>query len=497
MKQWNRAIRLYGNSPLLPLTVAVMALVGLVLMPDDGLECGIASASNGQLPSDYCYVVPISFKLDDSATSTLTDVAVRIPPAEGFNASGLIGSDLLDDEVWDMRPTTSGSQETDVLAQDLTDDTAPWWFHIPSIAPDTTVVINLYFKGVLTDIQRDQGFLFTDGDSVTVAHHADFNIADALTLHVGLEMLNTASQAATLVTHRNGSAGYSLSLVDVAGALTIRGQVDSLTCDLDWPNDAADIPADENAYIDMTFNTPNLVLTIYGGDGTQEGTATCGGGPASITATSTAFTVGSSLNQAIIRDVKLSSGSATNLHWGFNPSALTETGSTNPTYTGTVTDESPLGHNGTYSMSRDQTNWTVTIGGVRLVSAGGAIPPTPVTSVNLLGSDQFGFGLGLTVTPEAAADTFSRLFGATVDAYEDEGGNRTFAWTLFFVTAAVGFLVIAWTAFHFIPIAITFAGVPLVFGLTKGYIPGWVVVIWAVFTILAWFAVRRSESSGA
>ena len=495
MKRWNRGIRLYGNSPLLPLTVAVMALVGLTLMPDGGLgECGIASAANGQLPSDYCYVVPISFALSNSATSTQTDVAVRIPPAQGFNASGLIGSNLMDAQVWDMRPTTSGSQETDVFAQDLTDDTAPWWFHIPSAAPNTTVVINLYFKGVLTDIQRDQGLLFTGGDSVTVAHHADFNIADSLTLHVGLEMLNVAdAQTATLVTHRNGSVGYSLSLVDSSG-LAIRSQVDSVTCTLSWP---AAITADENGYIDFTYTSPTSTITVYDSDGTQAGTTSCGGGPASITATSTAFTVGSSLNQAIVRDVKLLSGSATNLHWGFNPASLTEVSSTNPTYTGTVTDESPQGHNGTYSLSRDQTNWEVTIGGVRLVSAGGAIPPTPVTSVNLLGSDQFGFGLGLTVTPEAASDSFSRLFGATVDAYEDEGGNRTFAWTLFFVTAAVGFLVIAWTAFHFTPIAITFAGVPLVFGLTKGYIPPWVVVIWAVFTILAWFAVRRSESSGA
>lgn len=481
-----RGLRQYARSPLLPLTAALMVLVGLLLgSGESGLRCArVASAANGQLPSDYCFTVPISLTLGSSATSTRVDQAVRV----AFNASGLINSNLMDGQTWDAHPATSGFQETDLGAQDLTSATASWWFHAPQVAPGATSIVDLYFG---SDIQRDQGLLFVGNDTVTVAHHADFNITDALTLSVRIEMMVLTQQTATLASHRNGSSGYSLSLVNSGGNLTLRGQVDGQTCDLDWPD--ANIPVDEVATVDMTYNQPNLVLTIYGSDGTSEGSQTCNTGLGALSTTTTAFTVGNSLSRAIIRDVKLQSGSATNLHWGMNPAAMTETVTTNP-YGGTITDESPLSHNGTYSLDRDQSLWSYSIGGVRLVSAGGAIPPTPTTDVNLLGANNYGITLDITATP--ATDTFSRLFGAAVASYADQGGNRTFAWTLSFIVAALGFALIAWVGLRSIPLAILFAGVPLVYGLVRGYVPGWVLLVWSIGVIGAWFGTRRGESPG-
>ena len=463
------------------LTVTALALtVGLLMSTDGGRACRV-QAADGNLASDFCYVVAISSTY--SGALPLTNTTVRVP----FNVAGLIAAEQMDNGLWDVHPTNTSFVESDALAQDISSATAPVWVLVPAATTGQTIVTNLYFGAA--DLQRDQGLLFTSADSHTAAHHADYNITDNLTLSTIVEYLPTSpvGQNSTLASHWAGGAGYRLLFVS-SGGLMLRGQVDAQTCDAGPLTTADD---NENLQMVMQFTAPNLTVSITDDDGTVRYTTTCNTGLGAISTVSTPFVVGTSLTSTIIRDVRLLAVADVRVHYGYNPSAMTELTALNPTYTGSILDESGNSHTATYTFTRAQTDWTVSVGPVQLVSA--PVPPAlPGGAVNILGDNQFGRNIGLTPVPENTGGMIFTFFDPAADAFS---GPRDLFWALILVAFAIAILIVVYMLFSYIPIAVLFAGIPLVYGVTQGYIQAWVLFIWALFTIASWFAVRRGETT--
>lgn len=463
-------------------TAAIVTAV-LLIAQDASSPCRKVSAANGTLPSDYCYFVPVSARNDSGGT--LTNQAFRV----GFNASGLVSATQLDNEGWDLHPTYSGfSNESDVLAGDMSSASAAWWFQVPSIANGATATVNLYFGA--SDVQRDQGMALTGSDSAAIAHHADFNITDNLTLNTRLEVLDTAvaGQNSTIASHWSANQGYRLLFIS-SGGLKIRGQIDGHAgCDV-GPLTTSDDSI--NLQVNMTFTNPNVTVQVVNDAGTVLYTNTCNTGMASISTVSTDFTMGNSATQVILRDVRLLSGSTVMAHYGFNPKAMAETSWVDPVATGTVTDESGRSHTATYTFSRAMTGrWAAaSVGSVQLVSSSTA-PTLPDTDVDIVGTNQFGLNLSVTPTP-ITTDMFYSLFSASVTATT---ASRTLAWTVFFVSLALGMLLLGFLMFRYIPMAIFLAGVPLVFGTVRGFLPPYVIFVWALLAIGSWLAVRQGEA---
>jgi hypothetical protein len=460
----------FARSRLFLVALASMLAAGLFFAPRTG-GCQSAHAANGDLPSDYCYQLSITTTYN--GTSTLTNYAVRA----GIPAASLIASSQMNDYTWDLQPFVgSWSQQTDVTAQDLTQTTAYWWFQIPTAATGQRIVTTLYFG--LPDTARDQGVLFVGADSASAAHHADFNVTDNLTLDVGVEMLSGSAQTATLASHWTGSQGYRMLLVNVAGDLTIRGQVDGSTCDVTW--NPTGIWTNTNRLITMAFANPNITISV---DGAVQNT--CNTGLPSITATSTAFTFGDTLANGVIRDVRVRAGAEdVRAHWGLNPGNMTETVTTNP-FQGTISDESGRGHTATYTFNRaDLANFTTpTVSSVSLVSAGEVVAvPTPLS--NIVGSRNFGIEIA-TPQPTPSTGMFAQFFGPGAAAFP---GPRDLYWTTFFMGAALGLLAIGYLVFRQIAVALLPAGAPLIYGMVNGYVPVWFFFIWGVFTFGAWMA---------
>lgn len=474
--------RIVRSRWLVTLTATITAVTLFVVQ--DQSPCNKALAADGFLPSDYCYVSTLTATL--SAGGTLTNKAVRVP----FNGAGLVSSGQLDNEGWDLHPTTAAfANETDVMAGNLSSATGAWWFHVPSITSPGSATINLYFGA--SDVSRDQGMLFTGSDSTSTAHVAGFNISDNLTLNTRLEILDTtvAGQNSTIASHWSASQGYRLLFIS-SGGLKVRAQIDGHAgCDVGPLTTSDD---NINLQVNMTFTNPNVTVQVVNDAGTVLYTNTCNTGLASISSVSTPFVMGTTLSQTILRDVRLLSGSAPAVHYGFNPKAMSETSAVNPTYTGTILDESGNGLAATYTLTRDMSSWTTSVGAVQLVSSANA-PAIPSTDVDVVGNNQFGLSFSITPTPQTN-DTFYTLISPTVVAFS---GGVTLGWVLTFIAFALGAAVIAYAAFRYMPFAIFAAGIPLVYGTVRGFLPAWALFVWAMFTIGAWLAFKFGDRSGA
>lgn len=462
-------IRDIARTRVLLVLVALAGVWGVVLSP--GLPHCTPTAS-ADAPTDWCYTMPITVTY--SGSGTVTNRAVRVP----INALGYINTGLMNLSIWDLYPYTgSFDQETDATAQDLNLAPAQWWFQIPSISQGNTQIVTLLFGRA--DIQRNQGTLFTGADIVDAPHTSDFNITDDLSLTVELEMIAEVSQTSTLASHWSGNAGYELTLTNPLG---IRAQVDASTCDVAW-NSAW---TDTNRNITMAFANPNLTISV---DGVVQNT--CNTGLGAISATSTPFTIGNALSDAIIRDVRLLAGGTVKAHWGFDPSDMSETVSTNP-YQGTVIDASGNGHTATYTFDRDQSNWTAVVGSVTLVSSGGGVPQLSGNVTNLIGTRILGpLNIAGNGTP-TSGDWVSTFLTPAAASFT---GPAPLIWAAIFGGFSMGLALMAWMVFKYVPLALFVAGIPFLFAVVRGFLPPWYLLVWALLVVMGWWAVKQGEGA--
>lgn len=309
-----------------------MFLALLLSLGGSSGECPRASAAE-LAPATYCYKITITAV--NVSSTTFTDIPVRFT----WDAAAVIANGQLDPGAWEVLVTGStASQPVGALAQTLTSSTSGWWAEFALLASGATRVNNLYF-GELNQ-QRDQGILFAGTDTVTTPHHADFDVTNSLSLEVELELLDTTIATSTLASHWDANAGYKLEYGANALKATIASQTLSVPWDAAWTDEAIDIA--------VQFTSPNLSITV---DDLPQGTLNTGLG--TIPAVTTAFNVGTSLNHAYIRDVRVYGGSPYQpiAVYGFDASSMAELTSTNP-FTGVIQDYDSSDHDLTYSFNR-------------------------------------------------------------------------------------------------------------------------------------------------
>lgn len=450
---------------------------GVFFLAGDSNPCRKAFADQDELPSDYCFQVDVTVTYTGSGT--LTNAAVRVP----MNPANMIAANQMDERAWDILPIQGSlSNEVDLLAQDLSSSAAPFWLHLPSISQNETRIIRLYVNN--PEQKRDQGILFTGGDSLSATHNAVMNISDNLRADVTLEVLDATAQNATLLSHWDSDQGYRLLLINDTGTLKVRAQVNALTCDLAWDSSWTDTNQD----FSMRFVAASGNDLFIDRNGTNA--AACDTDAPSITApvADPALTVGTTLDNAIVREVRLWDASTVVGRWGFDAGSMTETVSSNP-FGGTIQDYGANNLDFTYAFNRSQTDLTAVVGGLNLVSSSPAIEISD-TTVDILGP-AFGRSIS-TPIPEGTAGVLYTLF---LDPIADSTGHRGMAFSMTLAGLGLFLAALVYSKVRYIPLALFVAGVPPAIGVINGWLPVWWMFLWAILVIGSWFAVRQGESA--
>lgn len=452
-----------------------LMLAALLSMGGSGIGCKAQASST--IPSDYCYKVTVTITNATATTYTYLPVRFTMP------ASDLISNRQLDQRAWQMFGSGStASQNVGITAQTLTSTQAGWWVEFVSIASGASPVNNVYFGN--DDQQRDQGILFAGADTVTTAHHADFDVSNNLDLRVEFELFDTSIATATLASHWTANTGYKLEY----GASNLRATVGSNTLSVPWDSSWTD----ETIDIQMTFVSPNIAILV---DEIPQGTLSTGLG--SIPSASATFDIGTSLNKAYIRDVRLYGGSPYTVRaiWGFDADSMSEFTSVSP-YTGVIQDYAAGSHDLSYSFVR---GWMAESGGPltpavsRVLPASVAPPVTipttqpsqtgPLSPVNLF-----------TPVPTSSSD----LLGAFLNPITTDNpvAGQKFLWALMIgglsllITALIYARLPAQGAGGFnIIIAGVIGMLPVIWAAIAGHLPWWWVFVWIVGLMLIMFGV--------
>lgn len=470
------------HTPLWPAFALVITALVLFAAPGDALRCGSVHASD-VLPSDYCFQMDIAITY--TGTPTLTHQAFRVP----LSALGLIANGQMDERAWDIRPIQGSlSNEVDVLGQDLTSSSAPFWIHIPEMVQDQTKTVRFYMGS--DEQKRNQGILFTGSDTMAVADAAVMDISDNLTLDVEFEMLNDTPIDATLASHYNaaGADGYRFQLIDIVGVLKVRAQVDTDTCDLTWDSSWTNI----NQLFTMRFAADPGTDLFIDRNGVNE--VACDTDLASITspAGSPDFISGDTLDSAIIRDIRLVDAGTIVADWGFDARSISEDTASDPTYTGTIQDYGPNNLDLTYTFTRPQSDVSGVVGAVQLAS--GSQPILLNTDrVSIIGT---GFGGDIsTPVPEDTSGIFYQLFTGPIADVVGTSGPRGMGYAIAMGGLGVILALLVFKATKFIPLALFVGGVPPAIGMLQGWIPAWWMLLWAILVIGSWLSIRQQEQA--
>ncbi len=477
-----RTIRRFARTRYWPALALTLAALVLLAAPGGGARCGSVHASD-TLPSDYCNQMDITITY--TGASTLTHQAVRVP----LSALGLIANNQMDTRAWDIRPIQGSlSNEVDVLAQEISSSSAPFWIHVPELVQDQTKTVRLYLGS--PEQKRNQGILFTGSDSLAAVDDVVMDISDNLTLDVELELLDDTPVDATLASHFNASGidGYRFRLIDVAGTLRIEAQADAVFCLLNWDSSWTNV----NQLFTMRFAADPGTDLFIDRNGVNE--AACDTDLAAITAPagSPSFIAGNTLAAGIIRDIRLLNGSTVVADWGFDPLSIVEDTASDPTYTGTIQDYGPNDLDFTYTFTRSQTGLSHVVGAVQLASGAQEISLSTDT-VNIIGS---GFG-GDIATPIAENTTgigFEFFAGPIADVV-GTSGPRDMGYAI--AMGGLGVVLALWMfkATKFTPLALFVGGVPPAIGMINGWIPAWWMLLWAILVIGSWFSIRQQEQA--
>jgi len=444
------------------------------------LGCGSAHASD-TLTSDYCYLVEAEAFY--SGVPALYNTAVRIP----VPASTYISQSRMDARGWDLRPIQGSlSNETDILVQDLASATAGWWFHLPTVENGQTKTIRTYMGS--PEQKRNNGILHTGNDSLAATDDPVFDISDNLTLDVEIELFDSSAIDATLASHYNTGAGhgYRLLLVDDLGTLKVRAQADVHTCDLTFDTSWVD----SNQLFTMRFAADAGNDLFIDRNGSVASSCDTDLAAISNPAGSPDFESGNSLDQAIIREIRLIDNGTIAAHWGFHASDITETSWADPVATGTVQDQGPNNLDITYTFNRDQSVFTASLSSVQLTSAAAEIS---------LGADQvevLGSGLGETArNSEITTGIFYSLWVDPIASAVGAGSPRDMGYAV--GLGGLGMVLMLWVfnKTRFVPLAIGIGGVPPAIGVVSGWIAPWWMLLWGILIIGSWFANRQAESA--
>ena len=458
-------------------------IAALTIFVADGGKPGCVAWAADTLPSDYCYQMDVSISYTATPGSpTLENYAYRFP----VNASGMITAGQINRQAWDILPILGSlTNEVDLVTQDLTASAAGWWIQLPELARNQTKTTRLYMGS--NEQRRNQGILFTGADTLAATDAAPMDITNNLTLEVELELLNSDVQDATLAEHYSSSDGYQLSLVDDLGVMKVRAKADSYTCDIAWDSTWTN----SNQLFAMRFVAATGNDLFLDRNGVN--VAACDTDLAAITnpTGSPDFKSGNSLDNGIIRQVRLLDATTVNAHWGFQGQDMAETSWVNPTAIGTVQDYSPNNLDFTYTFNRSQTGITIIVGAVGAVSTSSEIT-IPSSEIEILGN---GFGSDIAaVLPETETGILYTLFVKQIaNSTGAIPGQMGYAIALGGLGMFLAVFVFMKTGFT--PIALAVGGVPPALGMLNGWIPTWWMLLWAILIVASWFSIRHQEQA--
>ena len=458
-------------------------IAALTIFIADGARTGCTVSAHDRLPSDYCYQMDVSISYTATPGSPpLENYAYRFP----VNASGMIAAGQINKQAWDILPILGSlSNEVDLVTQDLTSTSAGWWIQLPELARNQTKTTRLYMGS--NEQRRNQGILFTGADTLTATDAAPMDITNNLTLEVELELLNSDVQDATLAEHYSSNDGYQLSLVDDLGVMKVRAKADSNTCDIAWDSSWTN----SNQLFAMRFVAdPGNDLFL---DRNGVNVAACDTDLPAITNPSGSpdFKSGTTLDNGIIRQVRLLDATTVNAHWGFQGQDMAETSWVNPTAIGTVQDYSPNNLDFTYTFNRSQTGISIIVGAVGAVSTSAEIT-IPSSEISILGN---GFGGNIADVPvETETGILYTLFvkqiANSTGAIPPQMGYAIALGGLGMFLAVFVFMKTGFT-----PIALAVGGVPPALGMLNGWIPTWWMLLWAILIVASWFSIRHQEQA--
>ncbi len=350
MARWVRRRGGRHNGPVVSTAMVAVVLLAtaVAILGFPVRACQIEAATPHAL-TDFCYSMRVNVKNETGATITDYPVALTV------NASLLKTNGNINAHAWDVRAVDGSLGVVHLMTQNLTSNAATWWIQVPSIAAGETQVYTLYLGAA--NAHRDNAIIYGGASDITATHNAAFNVTATLQVNVFAETDATHASAGWLLSHFNtaGSTGYRLGVIDVSGQRKIRAQVDNQTLDVDWDGNLAEIT--------MTFQNPTLEILF---DGVSQGTLSTGLG--AISTNSDSLIAGSGFTGSIrVAEVidNIDTTPTRVVRWGAHGEDVSEVTAVDPTWTGTVPDDTGNGHTGTYTITAAQSGTvTVSVGNV-------------------------------------------------------------------------------------------------------------------------------------
>ena len=430
------------------------------------------------VPVDLCYRIQLT--ITNGTGGALTNYGVRFP----INASQLVSGQFLENNALDLRPVTDGLLVREVVVQDIDSSPSYWWVFIPSIPAAESVSVSLYMGN--TAGFRDQGFFFAGSDTVTVADAGDLQVTDSLEVVVTAES-PTPDLDSWFVEKLNGAetVGYALG-TSTTGAGMVIGQIDNQTLEVAWDG--------TEQVIRMTFDNPTLEIFFLNADGvTWDSQGTLNTGLGAIGTSTDALIMGDSF-VGTNRETYILDGTTKVAQWGFHATegaatnVITETSSANPTYGGTILDD--IGsHDGTYSLTRDQTDITTSLSAVLTTFADPTISVSETFSTwfgNPTGSDLF--------TAQTSAQAIPFLSTLTTVQAASGLAASTF-WFVIFGGLGIVFGIPAFVLTRKYEVTAAIIGFMLIIGNIVGLVTPWATIIYVFAAIAFWLVSGFGRAS--
>jgi hypothetical protein len=147
----------------------------------------------------------------------------------------------------------------------------------------------------------------------------------------------------------------------------------------------------------------------------------------------------------------------------------------------------------TYTFTRSQTNIIVSLGAVSLAGSATDSDDPVIATVY---PDLFGPVFGVSdLAPTPAATPSGALHQLIISnltpANATVPGDMVRA--VFFGAIAIGLAFVVYIKTRWVPLSLFIAGLPLAYATIQDYLDWWWLILWGLFTIMSWFAVRLGE----
>ena len=452
--------------------IILLVLVSIYNMAPGKPGCGL-EADHHQ-PGDYCYRTKVT--VSNLNTTPLSNYPVRLSlPSNDFTAQGFIGPN-----GWSIRTYNISLNPVEVVAQDLSSNTSPWWLAVTANASDgatpTTWSGWIYMGSPF--VARDQAVNLAGSDLMTVPD--DF----ALEWTDDFDLVATAAVSPTYMTQAEAgwvdkytagtNSGYWLGFDNgnVVGKVGDGTTTNTVSAAWDGLEATWRLRFDSGAANKLELFKWNTQTNAWD-------SAATGGTITSVLHNANDFLMGKDFT-GVLRNVKTYKdvglpGYAKVQEYAFNPVDITETSASDPNYSGTIVNlVDSAAHPASFAWSRSQANISYTMGPVMPVYA------SPAESVPEQFATIFNNPTDSNLFAAGTLNSNMPFYGVFESARSDMGLPGDAFWTLVF-GGTFGLLGIAILLATRRPeIAAVVPGVGLLFGAFNGLLAPWITLMYAL-----------------